>query len=255
MKTLGATIALRNGIEYDFCFEECIASLLPVCEEIVVAESQSTDGTRARLEEMAKAEPKIKIYDYPYTNPVGDPCWVMNWTNFAREKLTTDYNIQMDADEVLHESAYDRIMSKIQGREVSLLCRRWNFWKDHRHLIPLGECCAAEVLRVCPTKYWLAADFPDSRGRESMDIQIGALDVCIYHYGFIRKRKAFFEKEEALQRAFFNDYDPNLKKAETYDGNWMQMPGLCSWNDQIIEFNGPHPLVAHKWLTDRGYEL
>ena len=52
MKTLGATIALRNGIEYDFCFEECIKSVLPICEFVVIAEGGSTEMEPKRLEGM-----------------------------------------------------------------------------------------------------------------------------------------------------------------------------------------------------------
>lgn len=254
MKTLGASIAIWNGHEHDFCFEACIESVLPICEHVVVAYIASEDGTVETLRDMARAEPKIQLVEYHKKEiPKADGLWVMDWTNFARERLSTDYNLQIDADEILHESAREKILERIQGPEVTLRCRRWNFWRDTRHLIPEGVCLGAEVLRVAPKRHWLPADVPIAQGQDAMNLDTAALDVEIFHYGFLRKPEAFFKKEKALQTAFTGGYDPKLEPAQKYDGNWMDMPGFAEWQDRLVEFNGVHPKYARQWLIERGY--
>lgn len=211
MPSIGAALCIYQGESHDFCFRETIQSL-PFCKEIAIAEGGSTDGTREVLEEMAKADSRIKIIDYPFSNPNGDALWVMNFYNRAREFLTTEYCITLDCDEVLEDGAGDKIQEKIGGRRVSLRCRRWNFWKDAQHLVPANKCLAAEVIRVAPSDLWIPADIPVPQGQACMDIEIPALNIQIYHYGFLRKRENFFKKERFLQTAFTGGYDPRLDK-------------------------------------------
>lgn len=250
--TIGGTIIIRNGNVFDFPWVECILSMLPVCDQVVVSEGESSDSTRTDLEALAKQHPKIKIVDYPHATPNADPLWVMNWTNFAREHLDTEYHLQIDADEIMEEGARDKIMAKLGGRPVSLRIRRYNFWRDAQHLIPEGECCASEVIRVAPQYLWIPADIPVPQGQACMDIEQPALNIACYHYGFLRKPEAFFKKERFLQTAFTGGWDPKLEKAEAEGGN-LSSEGVVPWADRLQEFKGKHPSVIHRWLIDRGY--
>ena len=252
--TLGGTICIRNGELYDYCWRECIASMLPVCDQIVVSECDSEDNTREELEKIAKVEPKIKIVDYPYENPNGDAKWVMRWQNQAREHLDTEYNLQIDCDEVMMEGTKDAILAKLGGRPVSLRIRRNNFWKDAQHLIPDGECCAHEVIRVAPSYLWMPADVPVPEAQACMDIEQNALNIYCNHYGFLRKPEAFFKKERHLQTAFTGGYDPKLIEAEEKKTgrDWM-MSGVVPWSDRLQPYKSRHPIFIHQWLRDRGY--
>src|SRR5258707_14401644 len=102
MKTLGGFTMVRNGIALDYCFQEAIRSMLPICDQVVVSDCESTDDTRNVLEEMAKAEPKLKIVDYKWTDPRADAAWFPRWINDTRQRLETDYCTYTDADEVWH---------------------------------------------------------------------------------------------------------------------------------------------------------
>ena len=48
MKVSGFTF-VRNAVKYDYPVVESIASILPLCDEVVVAVGQSEDGTRALI--------------------------------------------------------------------------------------------------------------------------------------------------------------------------------------------------------------
>lgn len=254
--TLGGNVCVRNGIELDFCFREAIQSLLPVCDEVVVCDGESTDGTQELIRDWITHEPKIKICVYKWPNPKGDPDFWVKWLNYAREHVRSTYTIQLDADEVLSENSYGIIQQYKQRPakpSFALWCRRYNFWSDHKHLIPHGVCCSHRVVRFAPQHIWMPSDGSHPRGAQLIRLAKPS-SVEIFHYGFIRKREAFFKKERALHNMFFASYDPRLEEAEKYEGNWATMPGLCDWENKLVPYIGGHPRVMAKWLKERGYE-
>ena len=59
MKVCGFSF-LRNAVKYDFPFEESLRSLLPLCDEVIVAVGKSDDET---LERIKSIDTKIKILE------------------------------------------------------------------------------------------------------------------------------------------------------------------------------------------------
>lgn len=248
-------MCIRNGLELDYCFRECIESILPVCDEVVVCDGQSTDGTQECIRDWMRKEPRIKLCVYPWKNPKGDITFFTDWINHAREHLTSDWHIQMDADEVLCDSGHTYLHQflKEEHSPVSLWCNRLNFWKDTQHLIPHGVCLSHRVVRVAPTSVWMPSDGPDPRGAEIIKMAINS-PLVIGHYGFLRKRDAYFAKSRALHGYFFDTYDPRLEQAEASQGNWMDNIQGVEWKSRLLHYDGPHPTVIHKWLRERGYD-
>lgn len=261
--TLGGSVCIRNGNQLDYCWKEAIQSLLPVCDEVVVCDGCSTDGTQEEIREWSGRERKLKLCVYPWPNPVGDIDFWVNWLNFARTHLTTDFHFQLDADEILSEKSYNQIEGfKANTRpRISLWCHRFNFWKDSHSLIPHGVCCGHRVVRIAPTTVWMPSDGPHPKGAEAISMAIDS-GIEIFHYGFLRKREAFFSKARALQEFFFNSYDPRLDAVERLEilsgekstGNWMADIKGIDWINQLVPFTGQHPEIAKPWLKERGYE-
>lgn len=250
--TLSGNVVIRNGNELDFCWRECIQSLLPVCDIVTVCDGESTDGTQEEIRKWMESEPKIKLCVYAWPNPVGDPDFFVKWINYCREHVKADWQIQLDADEILHENSYGALRAFIEtAGDRTGICRRHNFWVDSRHIIPYGFCCGHEVVRVAHQHHWLPSDGYHPMGNTAIALAIPC-DVQIFHYGFIRKRDAFYKKERILQKAFFNTYDARLEKCEKKKQNFMK---AIPFSEPLIKFNGTHPQVAIKWLQERGYEL
>ena len=59
MKVCGFTF-IRNGIKLDFPFREAIRSILPLCDEVIVAVGKSDDNT---LEVVKAISPKVKVLE------------------------------------------------------------------------------------------------------------------------------------------------------------------------------------------------
>jgi len=62
MKVTGFTF-IRNAVINDYQIVEAITSILPLCDEFVVAVGKSDDDTRLLIENINS--PKIKIIDTP----------------------------------------------------------------------------------------------------------------------------------------------------------------------------------------------
>lgn len=244
---------IRNGNELDYCWRECIRSLLPVCDVVSVCDGESTDGTQEELREWLTREPKLSLCVYPWPNPKGEPDWFVRWINYAREHVNADWHFQLDADEVLSERSYPEVRDFINTSNRTAVCTRYNFWRDHRHLIPEGHCLGKRVIRLAPKNLWLASDGYHPMGEQAACLSQSS-GIEIMHYGFIRRPKEFFKKERLLQGYFFNSYDPRLVEAEASKvQNWMEHPGVSGWENNLDDYAGPHPQVAHEWLTERGY--
>ncbi len=263
--TIGGNVCVRNGIDLDYCWRESIQSLLPVCDIVVACDGESTDGTQEEIREWMKREPKLRLCVYPWPDPKNDNNFWVTWLNYCREHIDCDYQLQLDADEVLAEWSYPVIndyKQRFDGKRFSLWCNRLNFWSDSKHLVPHGVCCGHKVVRLAPQNVWLPSDGPHPLGSEAIAMAIDS-PVEIFHYGFLREREAFFRKAKALQNYFFGGYDSRLTAAEERTdiliaegspGNWMEHCGM-EWLDRLIPYAGPHPAGMGQWLEKRGYSL
>lgn len=253
MKSLGVIMCVRDVEETDYCWKEALSSVMPIADQVVVCDSESTDGTREILEEMAGQEKKIKIVDWKWPHPKGDGSFVVDWYNHAREQLDTDYCLQNEADEVMHENSHAemRDLLNLADREIVVrMLKRYNFWEDHRHLAPRGHLCAPEVIRLAPQEFFMPSDSPHPKATD-VSKHNRPCTVELFHYGFIRRRKAFFKKSRRILDYFFGQYDPKLEAIEHKpEINWMK---ACPFPVPLQRFQGSHPRAAWRWLIDRGY--
>lgn len=88
-------------------FEYAIKSALQFCDEVVVADGGSEDGTLERLEEMASEDDRIVIEhrEWDFTEPGIDG----EMKAFARLMCSNDILWQFDADEIMHEDDVEAI--------------------------------------------------------------------------------------------------------------------------------------------------
>lgn len=260
---LSGFTVVRNALSLDYCIELCIQSLLPVCEEVLVCDSDSTDGTREMLEAWAKKEPKIRIINYEWKErPQGDKTWITGWMNFARRYLHFASQIYLDADEVLGKWGYE-VIRNASGTHNCFWFHRLNFWRDAQHLVPKGHCCADEVARFGPTDMWMPADEIHAPGEHPGPEPVMRLRAIrhpalkIFHYGFLRKRESFFAKCKVVLPNLLGTYDPRLVKAEAGPGPWEDYtPFIDQGSGREIPlppYTGPHPQIAHQWLRERGH--
>ena len=64
MKSLGGSLFVRNAIKYDYCIEEAVLSLVPICDEITIGDAGSDDGTLDVLRKLESDHNNIKVIEW-----------------------------------------------------------------------------------------------------------------------------------------------------------------------------------------------
>lgn len=123
--TVSGYTTTKDCISQQYPWKQCIESLLGFCAEVVVVDGGSSDGTWEELQGWAEKEPRLKIDQV-----------VRDWNHKrhavfdgaqkaeARSRCTADFLWQMDADEVVHEDDYQKIISLCKNfpKELDLMC-------------------------------------------------------------------------------------------------------------------------------------
>jgi hypothetical protein len=132
-------MVLKNVLKTGYPFVESIAASLPICDEFLISDGFSTDGTFEVLEKISKINKKVKIHrqEWPNTKKYSV---IAEVTNALRAKCIGDYIFSIQANEVVHEDSVDfiRTIPEIcpQVNTFSLpfihLVRDYRFFEDFR---------------------------------------------------------------------------------------------------------------------------
>lgn len=251
MRKISGYVCARNALELDYCLKEAVCSLVPICDEVVVCDGESTDATRDLISSIGDS--RIRIITYPWPNPKNDPSFWVKWLNFARERLSHDYQISLDADEVLDPVAYDTVRRMADAKQCGLF-RRLNYWRDPYHLVPHNRACGEMVARCGPQDLWMPSDEPHPAVSPNVRTNsVAHPGLVIHHYGFLRKPDAFVEKSKAVQQMFFGSVDTRLTQTAAEGKRWDERDYFDG--EPLREYHAGHPDVIKPWLQERGHHV
>lgn len=110
-KTISGYTTTYQCIERHYPFKECIESLLGFCDEVVVVDAGSTDGTIEEVEKLSKQYKQIR-FSVEYVD-FTHPRWAIHMDGLlkskARKLCTGDYCWQTDTDEIVPDYDYKKI--------------------------------------------------------------------------------------------------------------------------------------------------
>jgi hypothetical protein len=257
MRVSGFTI-LRNGVRFGYPFDESIASLLPLVDELHVGVGKSDDDSLERVK--AIASPKIRIFEtvWDLSNREGGKL-LSDQTNLALDRCEGDWCFYLQADEVLHEADYDKIRDAMQKylhrkRVLGLWFRYIHFLGDYSIRNALGYLTSTRIIRNGvglrsirdASKFgWdheraLYEQRPFSRSRPT--------GARVFHYTDVRPPRSMSDKFESMTRLYdaggFGDRRP---REELRD--WEFDFSAC------VPYHGTHPsamaarIAAKDWPT------
>lgn len=218
----------RNCIEQNYPWEESISSLLGFCDEVIIVDGGSTDGTWERLQTLQKLDPRIKPFQH-----------IRDWNDkrfalfngqqkaVAREKCTGDFLWQVDIDEVVHESDYEKIKQLVTGfpKEVDLLALPViEFWGDDKKI----------RVDVNPWKWRLSRNNPRiTHGLPTDQRKIDPTDNTMYSAGSDGDDYIFRDTNERVPFATF--YQPEVEGARqaAVQGNQQALDVYINWFNTV----------------------
>ena len=104
--TLSGYTTTFNPDKY-YPWRESIKSMLAICDEVVVVDGGSTDGTLEELQNWKKTEAKLKVFKRKWR--MDEPAMDGMMKAYARALCTKEFCWQQDCDEIIHELDYPKI--------------------------------------------------------------------------------------------------------------------------------------------------
>lgn len=239
MKVSGFTF-IRNAVLFDFPIAEAIQSILPLCDEVVVAVGRSDDNTLELVKSIGS--PKLKIIETVWDDTLrGGGKVLAAETMKAKEAVSpdSDWLIYIQGDEVLHEQylpALRQAMEQWKNDEKTegLLLKYHHFWGSYAYVADAYNWYRNEI-RVIRNRPDIIS-WKDAQGFRKSDgtkLQVRKVDACIHHYGWVKPPAAQLKKREAFLKLWHNQNIPEQEKqGEGYNYQLI---------DSLKKFEGTHP--------------
>lgn len=108
-KLISGFMNVKDVVKGRYPFVEAILSALPACDQFVISDGYSTDGTGDILRKLADRHPKIELVKVKWIPKRNDTGQVFADTaNETREYCTGKYLLYVQANEILHEDSISR---------------------------------------------------------------------------------------------------------------------------------------------------
>jgi hypothetical protein len=253
---------VRNGFNYGVPFLEAFQSVLPICDEFIVAVGDSTDGTREALSRLSPGKMKIIDTTWDASLNAGGKIFAQQ-TNLALDRVTGDWAFHIQADEVIHENDLPNISRALQENQANPAVEGFilpflHFWGSYGYIRNSRRVHRYEVrlFRNLPG----VRSYKDSQGfrkyasvtayQQGTDngrkLQVKKIDAPIYHYNGIRPPDAF-KKKQVLMRAFYQD---ELTAAQKDPNEKITTDRV----DRVVPFTGSHPAVMQAKVAAQDWE-
>ena len=242
MKISGFTF-IRNGSLLGYPYLESIRSILPLCDEFVVAVGVSDDDTLERIRSIG--DPKLLVLETRWNERMQDRGFV-----YAQQKMIANYccsgdwAFYLEGDEVLHEDDLPAIRSSMERhmgdeRVEALVFDYHHFFgsPQWRAISPGWYRRAPRIIRNTirnwsPDGLFFVVMDGNKRGRYPRAALAGA---PIYHYGHVRRIEAMREKNKRVGQYWGHDHP-------LFNGYQIDPQALAP-------FIGKHPRIVQDWLA------
>lgn len=254
MKVTGFTF-IRNAIKYDYPIVEAIESILPICDNFVVAVGNSEDET---LELISKINPeKIKIVETIWDDSLregGRVLAVETDKAFQAVDEDSDWAFYIQGDEVIHEKNLDAIYAAMQkykddDRVDGLLFNYTHFYGSYDY-VGISPRWYAHEIRVVKNnkKIYSFRDAQGFRKDDDKKLRVKHIDAYVYHYGWVKEPKAMQRKQEDFNKLWHDQewVDKNVVKADEFDYSQI---------DALKRFKGSHPKVMLDRIKRTNWEF
>jgi glycosyltransferase involved in cell wall biosynthesis len=258
-KMLSVAVACSNPDTLDFPFRECLESVLPIADEIVVLNGDHP-GEPSQVQKIVTdiyreydVAHKFRLYTLPWQEHMRKNMEVLAKTA-AISQCTGDYVLLLDADELIHEDDYKYIRGALDfGHDAysfgtlhfyssyRVIKKYDDHWYDYRPKLfknGLGiwdgpqswiedNKWGADRLRTEYTADLVTWDY------KPVHTFSKKLKVKLFHYGYVRQSERMLDKQNKIEKRYHPDGSTQVSK-------W-------DWDLEGTElYTGGHPEVMHE---------
>ncbi|RVU25046.1 glycosyltransferase family 2 protein [Sandaracinomonas limnophila] len=253
MKVAGFTF-IRNAIKNDYSIVEAIQSILPICEEFVVAVGNSEDDTLGLIQSINS--PKIKIIQTVWDDSkrAGGEAFALE-TDKALMQVSkdVDWAFYIQGDECVHEEDLPVIQSEMakylsDSKVEGLLFHYKHFYGSYDYLAHSRRWYRREIRIVRP--HIGVHSYRDAQGfrLNNRKLNVKLIPAFIYHYGWVKPPSGIHNKVRNFNQFYKDEQWMKENMPESFEFDFSNA-------DRLLRFEGKHPKVMQKRIEEQNWPL
>ena len=230
MKVCGFTI-IRNALKFDYPVIESITSILPICDEFVVAVGNSDDETLQLIQSINS--PKIKIIETIWDDNLREGGKVLaDETNKAFDAISKDFDwcFYIQSDEVVHENDHQIIVNAMKNElnndKIDGLLFNYNHFYGSYDFIGVSRNWYRKEIRIIKNNNKIRS-YKDAQGfrKNGNKLIVKQIDATIYHYGWVKHPKFQQAKQQSFNKMWHDDswMKNNIENADEFDYSRIEL--------------------------------
>jgi len=253
MKVAGFTF-IRNAVSNDYPVAEAILSILPLCDEFIVALGNSDDETESLI--LSINSPKIKIIYTVWDASLRDGGAVFAAeTDKAFREISpdADWAFYIQGDECVHEKYHSLIKKEMEenlnDKEIDgLLFKYLHFYGSYDYFGSSRRWYRREIRILRNNK--AIHSYRDAQGFRWNDrkLNVKLIDAYIYHYGWVKPPSGLNNKVRNFNKFYHDDEWIDKHVPEKVEFDYKNA-------DRLVEFNSTHPKVMQKRIEAVNWTL
>jgi hypothetical protein len=256
MKITGFTF-IRNAVKFDYPVVEAIKSILPVCNDFVVAVGNSDDNTLDLIKSIDKQ--KIIIVETEWDNSpemkIGGKVYAAETDKaFQAVPADSDWAFYIQGDEVIHEKYLDTIFSAMEKWKDDSMVDGLVF--NYRHFygsydyIGISPGWYKNEIRVIRNNkdIYSYRDAQGFRKGQNKILNVKPVDAYVYHYGWVKKPELMMDKIKNTSSFYQNiKWIQEISSGQTFD--------YYSRVDALSLFAETHPEVMLERIKRKNWSF
>jgi hypothetical protein len=244
----------RNADTLGYPIAESILSILPICDEFVIAigKGNAADHTREIVAQIN--DPKIRIIDTEWTDrDTLKNAIYSQQTNIALDACTKDWCFYIQADEVVHEKYLPIIRSRCEQLTSDtsiegLLFSYCHFWGDYDHY-QRGHAWYPFEIRIIRNHMGVRSmGDAQSFRRNNEKLHVALANAEMFHYGYVRHPSLMQTRNVEIETTYRGSAG-----AQAYYAGKPQVFDFGPLNKRA-KFNGTHPAVLDKRISEMNWK-
>lgn len=252
MKVVGFSF-IRNAVKFDYPIVESITSILPICDEFIIALGNSDDNTEDLIKSIDSN--KIRIIHTTWDDNLrkGGKVLAVETNKAFNQIKEADWAFYIQGDEVIHEKYLPIIKESMEKwkddeKVEGLLLNYTHFYGSYDFVGDSRRWYRREIRIVRADKN--ISSFRDAQGFRKNDrkLNVKHIDAWVYHYGWV---KPPFEQQE--KQKYFNSlwHDEEWIKKNVKQTNQFDYSTI----DSLSLFEGTHPMVMQERINKLNWKF
>ena len=258
--TISGFTFMRNTATLYYPFIESLLSILPICDEFVIALSKENENDETENEIKKLNHPKIKIIHTTWDiNQYPNGTVYAQQSNIALKACSSDWCFYLQSDELIHENDLNAIKKYCEqyqnNKEVEgFLFNYLHFYGSYERVMN-SHCWYKREIRIVRNhpdiysygdaqsfRYIPEFDHKDYRTKRGRALNVIHIPISVYHYGWVRPPSMMRSKSKVM--------DSHYHSASKIENKYQKLQEEFDYGN--LNFTEPfqltHPSSMKAWI-------